>query len=227
VITYTYDAKDRLTGTRNSRDGVTETTTSDYVYDGKTVTYTEKTWAGETLWNSQKFKRTYLDDALEKVLEERITDKDDHIIQRICNEYDQQERLAHSLEYSRGNSKVSETKYTYDGKLVICDKYWLKNTGEVSAVSKYIITYSDDELTKPLIHGCLAAEETAERPWDWVRHYSYDYRGRLNGITYEAEGKLVWETRNYVYGNKSLTCENREEHYGTDIITISETTYKH
>ena len=63
VITYTYDAKDRLTGTRNSRDGVTETTTSDYVYDGKTVTYTEKTWAGETLWNSQKFKRTYLDDA--------------------------------------------------------------------------------------------------------------------------------------------------------------------
>ena len=32
VITYTYDAKDRLTGTRNSRDGVTETTTSDYVY---------------------------------------------------------------------------------------------------------------------------------------------------------------------------------------------------
>lgn len=52
VITYTYDAKDRLTGTRNSRDGVTETTTSDYVYDGKTVTYTEKTWAGETLWNS-------------------------------------------------------------------------------------------------------------------------------------------------------------------------------
>ena len=47
VITYTYDAKDRLTGTRNSRDGVTETTTSDYVYDGKTVTYTEKTWAGE------------------------------------------------------------------------------------------------------------------------------------------------------------------------------------
>lgn len=42
VITYTYDAKDRLTGTRNSRDGVTETTTSDYVYDGKTVTYTEK-----------------------------------------------------------------------------------------------------------------------------------------------------------------------------------------
>jgi hypothetical protein len=131
------------------------------------------------------------------------------------------------LEYSRGNSKVSETKYTYDGKLVICDKYWLKNTGEVSAVSKYIITYSDDELTKPLIHGCLAAEETAERPWDWVRHYSYDYRGRLNGITYEAEGKLVWETRNYVYGNKSLTCENREVHYGTDIITISETTYKH
>lgn len=88
MITYTYDAKDRLTGTRNSRDGVTETTTSDYVYDGKTVTYTEKTWAGETLWNSQKFKRTYLDDALEKVLEERITDKDDHIIQRICNEYD-------------------------------------------------------------------------------------------------------------------------------------------
>ena len=163
MITYTYDAKDRLTGTRNSRDGVTETTTSDYVYDGKTVTYTEKTWAGETLWNSQKFKRTYLDDALEKVLEERITDKDDHIIQRICNEYDQQERLVHSLEYSRGNSKVSETKYTYDGKLVICDKYWLKNTGEVSAVSKYIITYSDDELTKPLIHGCLAAEETAER----------------------------------------------------------------
>ena len=187
MITYTYDAKDRLT--------------SDYVYDGKTVTYTEKTWAGETLWNSQKFKRTYLDDALEKVLEERITDKDDHIIQRICNEYDQQERLVHSLEYSRGNSKVSETKYTYDGKLVICDKYWLKNTGEVSAVSKYIITYSDDELTKPLIHGCLAAEET--------------------------EGKLVWETRNYVYGNKSLTCENREVHYGTDIITISETTYKH
>lgn len=227
VITYTYDAKDRLTGTQNSRDGVTETTTSDYVYDGKTVTYTEKTWAGETLWNSQKFKRTYLDDALEKVLEERITDKDDHIIQRICNEYDQQERLVHSLEYSRGNSKVSETKYTYDGKLVICDKYWLKNTGEVSAVSKYIITYSDDELTKPLIHGCLASEETAERPWDWVRHYSYDYRGRLNGITYEAEGKLVWETRNYVYGNKSLTCENREVHYGTDIITISETTYKH
>ena len=47
VITYTYDAKDRLTGTRNSRDGVTETTTSDSVYDGKTVTYTEKTWAGE------------------------------------------------------------------------------------------------------------------------------------------------------------------------------------
>ena len=43
VITYTYDAKDRLTGTRNSRDGVTETQTSDYVYDGKTVTYTEKT----------------------------------------------------------------------------------------------------------------------------------------------------------------------------------------
>lgn len=160
-------------------------------------------------------------------MEERITDKDDHIIQRICNEYDQQERLAHSLEYSRGNSKVSETKYTYDGKLVICDKYWLKNTGEVSAVSKYIITYSDDELTKLLIHGCLAAEETAERPWDWVRHYSYDYRGRLNGITYEAEGKLVWETRNYVYGNKSLTCENREVHYGTDIITISETTYKY
>ena len=38
VITYTYDAKDRLTGTRDSRDGVTETTTSDYVYDGKTVT---------------------------------------------------------------------------------------------------------------------------------------------------------------------------------------------
>ena len=74
MITYTYDAKDRLTGTRNSRDGVTETTTSDYVYDGKTVTYTEKTWAGETLWNSQKFKRTYLDDALEKVLEERPDD---------------------------------------------------------------------------------------------------------------------------------------------------------
>ena len=112
---------------------------------------------GETLWNSQKFKRTYLDDALEKVLEERITDKDDHIIQRICNEYDQQERLVHSLEYSRGNSKVSETKYTYDGKLVICDKYWLKNTGEVSAVSKYIITYSDDELDETAysrLSGC-------------------------------------------------------------------------
>ena len=37
VITYTYDAKDRLTGTRNSRDGVTETTTSDYVYHGKNM----------------------------------------------------------------------------------------------------------------------------------------------------------------------------------------------
>ncbi len=204
--TYKFDAQGRVISYEYIVDNEISVKEHDFNYDGNTATYKReaygKSYTGNKVFRTEKCN---YDDFLTNQYFENETE--------IFNETRTFNENGLITKYSKINDGIrEECEYSYTGNKITYRKKLIWN--DEIETTDYTAEFTDANY-KQLTKISIVLDPETETPRTKENQYTYDDKGRINGIKYFYEGELIEEQKDYVYNGSKVTykdclCDNGE-----------------